>query len=148
MFIGQIAHLTGCTPKAIRLYEQMGLITEPQRSGRYRVYDAHHVQMVHLVRKAQAAGFKLAEMGPLIAAKHALKAFPLALANEAIDTKRLDVNARIRELQALDVQLAGLKCEMNELFGTPLTPAPHTVEAVACPDKQMPRARSAAGGGG
>lgn len=39
MFIGRLAHLTGCTPKAIRPYEQMGLINPPQRSGRYRVYD-------------------------------------------------------------------------------------------------------------
>jgi hypothetical protein len=38
MFIGRLAHLTGCTPKAIRPYEQMGLINPPQRSGRYRVY--------------------------------------------------------------------------------------------------------------
>ena len=62
MFIGRLARLTGCTPKAIRLYEQMGLINTPQRSGRYRLYDAHHVQMVHLIRKAQAAGFKLAQI--------------------------------------------------------------------------------------
>ncbi|MGQ7862942.1 MerR family transcriptional regulator [Pseudomonas sp. 32A] len=59
------AKLTGCTPKAIRLYEQLGLINEPQREGRYRLYNAHHLQIVHLIRKAQVAGFKLAEMGPL-----------------------------------------------------------------------------------
>ena len=97
MFIGRLAQLTGCTPKAIRLYEQLGLISEPQRSGRYRVYNPHHVQMVQLIRKAQTAGFKLAEMGPLIAAKNALRAFPLDLANAAVDAKRLDVQARIRE---------------------------------------------------
>jgi DNA-binding transcriptional MerR regulator len=135
MFIGRLARLTGCTPKAIRLYEQMGLINTPQRSGRYRLYDAHHVQMVHLIRKAQAAGFKLAQMAPLIAAKQSLRAFPLALANEAIDAQRLDVKTRIAELQALDLHLAELKCQMNELFGTS-----HTAEPAACPDTQMPRA--------
>lgn len=133
MFIGHLAQLTGCTPKAIRLYEQMGLISTPARSGRYRVYNAHHLQMVHLIRQAQAAGFKLAEMGPLIAAKNALQAFPLALANEAIDTKRLDVNARIAELQALDLHLIGLKQQMNTVFG-----------AQPCPDKPRPHATPAA----
>jgi MerR family transcriptional regulator, copper efflux regulator len=140
MFIGRLAQLTGCTPKAIRLYEQLGLISEPQRSGRYRVYNPHHVQMVQLIRKAQTAGFKLAEMGPLIAAKNALRAFPLDLANAAVDAKRLDVQARIRELQALDVHLAGLKCQMNELF------IPHTAAPRACPDTQTLRATPAAAG--
>ena len=140
MFIGRLAQLTGCTPKAIRLYEHMGLINEPQRSGRYRVYKAHHVQMVHLIRKAQTAGFKLAEMGPLIAAKNALRAFPLELANAAVDAKRLDVKARISELQALDLHLAGLKRQMNELF------IPHTAAPRACPDTQTLRATPAAAG--
>ncbi|MBB3239098.1 DNA-binding transcriptional MerR regulator [Pseudomonas sp. Tn43] len=36
MCIGRRAELTSCTPKAIRLYEQMGLINEPERDGRYR----------------------------------------------------------------------------------------------------------------
>ncbi|MGH8349793.1 MAG: MerR family transcriptional regulator [Pseudomonas sp.] len=64
MFIGRLAKLTGCTPKAIRLYEQMGLINEPERDGRYRTYNAHHLEIVHLIRRAQIAGFKLAEMSP------------------------------------------------------------------------------------
>ena len=132
MFIGRLAQLTGSTPKAIRLYEHMGLINEPQRSGRYRVYDAHHVQMVHLIRKAQVAGFTLAQMGPLIAAKQATRTFPLALADEAIDAKRLDVQARIEALQVLDQHLVALKGQMNASFG-------HTAAPLACPDRQTPR---------
>ena len=33
MFIGQLAKLTGCTPKAIRHYEQLGLLPEPLRQA-------------------------------------------------------------------------------------------------------------------
>ena len=91
MFIGRLAGLTGCTPKAIRLYEQMGLIPEPDRQGRYRVYTSHHLTLVRLIRRAQVAGFKLAEMVPLIAAKNTLKAFPVELANEAIELKRQQI---------------------------------------------------------
>lgn len=119
MFIGRLAELTGCTPKAIRLYEAMGLINEPQRSGRYRVYNAHHLQMVHLIRRAQTAGFKLAEMGPLISAKNRLKAFPLEMANQAVEAKRQQVQAKMAELQALDLYLAELKGEINTLFAQP-----------------------------
>ncbi|WP_236693077.1 MerR family transcriptional regulator [Pseudomonas sp. 11/12A] len=32
MNIGEFARLSGCTPKAIRLYEQLGLLS-PQRLG-------------------------------------------------------------------------------------------------------------------
>lgn len=136
MFIGRLAELTGCTPKAIRLYEQMGLINEPEREGRYRLYNAHHLEIVHLIRKAQVAGFKLAEMNPLIAAKNKLKSFPLALANQAVDDKRRQVQDRIAELQALDLHLIELKSEMNSMF----TPRPvaglHKVDAPVCADKQ------------
>ncbi|MCK1792780.1 MerR family transcriptional regulator [Pseudomonas violetae] len=138
MFIGRLATLTGCTPKAIRLYEQMGLINEPQRQGRYRIYNAHHVEIVHLIRKAQNAGFKLAEMSPLISAKNQLKAFPLALANDAVDAKRQQIDEKITELQALDLHLLELKEEMNSMFG-PAT-APDKAELIACPDKPTPTA--------
>ena len=38
MYIGEFARLAGTTPKAIRLYEQLGLLPEPRRRGKYRVY--------------------------------------------------------------------------------------------------------------
>ncbi|MCP3751627.1 MerR family transcriptional regulator [Pseudomonas sp. SBB6] len=134
MFIGRLAELTGCTPKAIRLYEQLGLINEPERQGRYRLYNAHHLEMVHLIRKAQTAGFKLAEMSPLIAAKNALKTFPLALANDAVDAKRQQVSEQIATLQALDRHLVELKGEMNALFGQQTQVCPRTAGSLACQD--------------
>lgn len=49
---------SGCTAKAIRLYEQMGLLS-PQRRGSYRLYTIHHLTQVQMIRTAQAVGFKL-----------------------------------------------------------------------------------------
>ncbi|WP_323992870.1 MerR family DNA-binding transcriptional regulator [Aeromonas dhakensis] len=40
MYIGEFARLAGSTPKAVRLYEQLGLLPEPRRRGSYRVYRA------------------------------------------------------------------------------------------------------------
>lgn len=62
MYIGQASKLTGATPKAIRLYERMGLIPTPQRKGRYRVYTDGDVQLIEVVKKAQRLGFRLSEM--------------------------------------------------------------------------------------
>lgn len=136
MFIGRLAELTGCTPKAIRLYEQMGLINEPERKGRYRLYNAHHLEIVHLIRKAQRAGFRLAEMNPLIAAKNKLKCFPLELANLAVDDKRRQVQERIAELQALDLHLIELKSGMDSLFAPRPVAGLHKVDAPVCAGKQ------------
>lgn len=132
MFIGRIAELTGCTPKAIRLYEQLGLIDEPARKGRYRIYNAHHLEMVHLIRRAQSAGFKLAEMNPLIEAKNRLKTFPLAMANEAVEAKRRQVNQQIAELQTLDLHLIELKNQMNSMFTQQLRTCPRKAETLSC----------------
>lgn len=105
MYIGQLATLTGCTPKAIRLYESLGLLAEPKRRGRYRVYDAHDADVVRLIRASLSVGFKLSELRGLIAEKHRLQRFPIERANEEIEAKRRQVRARLQELQALDASL-------------------------------------------
>jgi len=116
MFIGQLAKLTGCTPKAIRHYEQLGLLPEPLRQGSYRRYDEHHVTLVRMIRQAQAVGFKLAEIIPLIAEKLRSQRFPLKVANLGIEHKRLQLQDEIAALQRLDQQLLQLKQEINQLF--------------------------------
>ncbi len=116
MYIGKLANLTGCTPKAIRLYEQLGLFEAPPRRGRYRIYTPHHVDIVRMIRTAQAAGFKLAELAVVLAAKQREQRFPLELVQAGIQAKRLQVQAQIAELHALDAQLIALGQETARLF--------------------------------
>ena len=116
MYIGELAKLALCTPKAIRLYEQMGLIT-PQRVGSYRLYSAHHVKLVQMIRQAQAVGFKLGEMRELLAAKQHQAPFPLVLANQGIEAKRVELHTQIRALQNRQEQLTRLQQQLNEQFG-------------------------------
>lgn len=116
MYIGRLAKLTGCTPKAIRLYEELGLFEPPQRQGRYRIYTPQHVNIVRLIRAAQATGFKLAELGEVLAEKQRLQRFPLELASAGIDSKRLQVQEQINGLHALDARLLELQHEMIRLF--------------------------------
>lgn len=116
MYIGKLAKLTGCTPKAIRLYEELGLFAAPQREGRYRIYAPYHVDLVRLIRIAQAAGFRLAELGTLLATKQREQRFPLELAHAGIQAKRLQVQTQIAELHALDARLIELGQEATRLF--------------------------------
>ncbi|VVN71291.1 MerR family transcriptional regulator [Pseudomonas fluorescens] len=116
MYIGKLAKLTGCTPKALRLYEQLGLLPAPERRGTYRVYTPHHLEIVRIIRTAQSVGFKLSEMSRLIEAKKSLDHFPLELANQGIESKRLQLQAQIEALQIMDGQLIALKGDINRLF--------------------------------
>jgi DNA-binding transcriptional MerR regulator len=122
MYIGELAKLSGCTPKAIRLYEQLGLLT-PQRRGSYRLYTAHHLTLVQMIRTAQAVGFKLGEMSELLAAKQHQAPFPLALANQSIEIKRLELQAQIVALQNREQHLTLLQQQINQQFSPASVPA-------------------------
>jgi hypothetical protein len=60
--IGQAAKATGCTPKALRLYEARGLIPPAIRQGQYRYYHAEHLRFIDVIKLAQRAGFRLSEL--------------------------------------------------------------------------------------
>lgn len=50
MFIGEVSRKTGLSIKAIRLYEELGLIQTPQRQGRYRIYKHSDVDILNLTQ--------------------------------------------------------------------------------------------------
>jgi DNA-binding transcriptional MerR regulator len=130
MYIGELARLSGCTAKAIRLYEQMGLLS-PQRRGNYRLYTAHHLTLMQMIRTAQAVGFKLGEMSELLAAKQHQAPFPLALANQGIEVKRLELQAQILALQDRERQLTLLQQQINQQFAP--TPVPGAGPGISAP---------------
>jgi DNA-binding transcriptional MerR regulator len=117
MYIGKLAKLSGATPKAIRLYEAMGLIPVPDRRGKYRVYSDKDVALVHMIRRGQAIGFSLEEMKQLIELKARTDRFPLAIANDLISRKREQLRNDMDRIILLDQQLLDLHEEINRTFG-------------------------------
>lgn len=128
MYIGELSKLSGCTPKAIRLYERLGLLT-PQRLGSYRLYSADHLTLVQMIRTAQMVGFKLGEMSELLAAKQHQAPFPLALANQGIEVKRIELQAQILALQNREQQLTLLQQQINQQFAPTSVPSAARVSA-------------------
>ncbi|KKC98881.1 MerR family transcriptional regulator [Photobacterium halotolerans] len=59
MFIGAVSKRTGLSVKAIRLYEDMGLIRIPLRQGNYRVYSETDVEVLQLIKQAKQFGVTL-----------------------------------------------------------------------------------------
>lgn len=58
--IGEVAQLLGITPKAIRHYQKIGLLQEPERSHTgYRLYSAHDLLRLHQIKRLQSLGLSL-----------------------------------------------------------------------------------------
>lgn len=59
MRIGELARLTGCTPRALRHYEEQGLIASERAANGYREYDDATVVRVRNIRHLLSAGLTL-----------------------------------------------------------------------------------------
>ena len=67
MNINEVAKRTKLTPKAIRFYEEKGLITPPTRAiNGYRTYDQVHIEELNLLHQARQVGFSLPECKDLL----------------------------------------------------------------------------------
>ena len=67
MRIGELADDVGMTTKALRFYEQRGLLPEPARTASgYRDYPPDAVERLVFIRDAQFAGLTLAEIGQVL----------------------------------------------------------------------------------
>ncbi|EAQ64420.1 hypothetical transcriptional regulator [Marinomonas sp. MED121] len=66
MYIGEASKLTGLSIKAIRLYEEKGLIRVPARSGRYRIYSKADIEILKLIAESKRLGVTLASLKEVI----------------------------------------------------------------------------------
>jgi MerR family copper efflux transcriptional regulator len=62
MRISEAARRAGTTPRALRWYEQHGLLTPRRSPGGYRDYDTGAVQRVRNIRELLAMGFTLTDV--------------------------------------------------------------------------------------
>src|SRR6266540_6380046 len=66
--IGELAERAGISAKAIRYYEQIGVLAPPARTASgYRAYDEAVLGRLGFVRAAQALGLTLGEIRQIIA---------------------------------------------------------------------------------
>jgi MerR family transcriptional regulator, repressor of the yfmOP operon len=65
--IQEVAADTGLTPRAIRYYEELGLLEPARSEGAYRLYDGDDLERLRFIRGLRDdAGFSLAEIGQLL----------------------------------------------------------------------------------
>ncbi len=67
MTIGEVARLSGVTPKMIRHYESLGLLPDISRSDAgYRHYDSKALHELRFIRQARNLGFSLPHIAELL----------------------------------------------------------------------------------
>ncbi len=67
MKIGQLAERTGVSTKAIRYYEDIGVLPEPERAPNgYRDYTADAANRIAFIQDAQSAGLSLIEIQAIL----------------------------------------------------------------------------------
>ena len=113
MTIGQAVKASQVSAKAIRQYEDLGLLPPVGRRGTYRAYDSTHIQAIMLIRQAQKLGFTLAELKAL-GKNDCTPDWPRFI--QAIATKRQAIQAQIQLLNQRDQALAELDQVLPQLM--------------------------------
>lgn len=106
--IGQLSRRTGVKVATIRYYEQVGLLTAPDRTtGNQRRYDAAGLERLSFIRHARDLGFSIAAISSLIS----LQDHPdrsCRAANDIALAHLAEVREKIKRLRALESELLRL----------------------------------------
>jgi MerR family mercuric resistance operon transcriptional regulator len=106
MTIARLGAAAGVGVETVRYYQRRGLLAVPASAGSVRRYGPSDLQRLRFIRRAQAAGFTLEEIGELIALDRTDdRARVRALASERVAA----LDARIAELQASRAALERLR---------------------------------------
>ena len=100
MRIGEAATRLGVTPRTIKYYEELGLLTPDRSGGNYRDYDAEDLERVERIRNMQQLGYSLAAIRELI--KYRRQA-------DTDGRRRLRASDLEAATRALEAQLAGVR---------------------------------------
>jgi len=112
--IGDLARIYGVTLRALRFYEQRGLL-RPFRKGAARLYDATQRSRLQMILKGKQLGFTLTEIAEVLDADGA----PAATDAFALDEKM--VQSQLRHLEEkradLDQAIAELRATRDRMMG-------------------------------
>ncbi|MBP8234145.1 MAG: MerR family DNA-binding transcriptional regulator [Rhizorhabdus sp.] len=115
--ISEMARAFEITPRALRFYEEEGLIA-PRREGAARIYSRRDWRRVSLILRGKAVGFSLDEIGELLdlydprdngaAQRQAAKRY-CELKEDELQRQREAIETKMAELRSFAVKLDG-KC--------------------------------------
>ena len=112
--IGQLAKQTGFSTKAIRYYELLGLLPEPERTtSGYRLYDPKDAERLEFIEKAKRLGFSLEDIRDILILDQRQQR-PCVHVLALLDQKLKQVDDVLRDLKVFRKELARLHAESAE----------------------------------
>ena len=113
--ISEVAKRAGIRASAIRYYESIQLLPQPQRIGGRRRYNPDVLRRISFIQVAQAAGLTIAEIQTLI--NELDNDMPLSERWQALAHQKLvEVDALMRKVQGMKMILVnGLNCRCSNL---------------------------------
>ncbi|CAN5860122.1 hypoxia response transcriptional regulator [soil metagenome] len=122
MRIGQLAKEVGVATSAIRFYEEVGLIPEPERTASgYRDYSPSIIDRLTFIRAGQTVGLTLAELRDVLAIRDGGTP-PCHHVTKLIQTHLSDVDDRIDDLLQVRqdlTELAGAAAKLDPELCSP-----------------------------
>lgn len=118
MRIGELAEATGTTTKALRFYEETGLLPSPERTGAgYRNYPTEIISRLAFIRRSQSAGLTLAQIREVLLIRDGGQA-PCEHVQELLSDRLSDLDRQIAELRRLRATVAQLHADASTVEPT------------------------------
>lgn len=122
---GRAAQRAGITRKALRLYQDKGLINKPARNpAGYQLYTEHDVQALIFIRQARTLGLHLDDIATILDIRRTGTA-PCPTVHTLIADRIVEIDTTIAELRALRRTLIHTRDTAPNL--------PATTDSAICP---------------
>ncbi|HET8590922.1 MAG TPA: MerR family transcriptional regulator [Nakamurella sp.] len=119
MQISELAGRAGTTPRALRFYEQAGLLVAGRDDRGYRHYDESDLAIVRQIRELAAVGFSLEETRPFVEC--------LRAGNSCGDVCADSIEGYRAKLAELDSAIAELQSARSHIAAALRTVTEHTI---------------------
>ena len=116
--VAEVGRRTGLTRKALRLYEEMGLVEPVSRTDAgYRLYDDEALRRIELVNRAKVLGLSLAEAEEFIHVAEGCCGENHPQLAKLVQGKLAETERRIEELRTLGETLRGVLDRLDATEG-------------------------------
>lgn len=107
--VAEVGRLTGLSRKALRHYEELGLVSPAARTDAgYRLYDAEALRRIELVNRAKVLGLRLSEAKEFLHVAEGCCGDHHPELAALVENKLAETEQRITELQSLRGTLTGV----------------------------------------
>ena len=118
MTVVEVGRRTGVTRKALRLYEEMGLIRPVERTeAGYRLYDDETLRRLQLITRAKSLGLTLNEAEHFLDVADDCCGQDLSALEEIVERKLAQTNSRRQELAELTANLEAVLVRLTKNKG-------------------------------